>query len=430
MRFLRQYQITLVVYLLCSLFLFGCASNDNNNDINPPPSSNNDDSPPPDGDNDNELPPPEYVVYGLNFSCYTQPGQNPNMDTILSPEQIRGHLNIVAPYTEWVRLFGTTLGLEAAPPIAHSMGLFSAVGAWLDNVPATNETEMNNLITLAGAGYVDIAIIGSETLYRRDLDLDELIAYIELFQREVPDVPVTTAETYDVWIRNPELIDIVDVVAANFYSYWEGIHIDEAAAYVHSRYQLLVSEAGGKEVIVSEAGWPSDGDTILQAEPTPENAAFHFLNFVSWARAEGVNYFYFEAFDEPWKAAYEGPQGAHWGIWTSSGVIKDDMERVFNGETIPDNWTSPIDDCFPGGPGTPEITLTYIPPIGSEDDLEGRVRHVESNYYGIAVYIYVNGWWTKPYWADPVTTINCNGNFVTDIATSESDQPPPKLPPS
>ena len=431
MKVLRKYKITLVVCLLCFIFVTGRASSDDSNDnnkINPPPSSNNDDNSPPNGDHDdnpsqdgnngNELPPLEYMTYGLNFSCYTQPGQNPNMGTVLSPEHIRDHLNIVAPYTEWVRLFGTTLGLDTAPPIAHNMGLFSAVGAWLDGDPATNETEMDNLIALAKDGYVDLAIIGSETLYRQDLSLDELITYIEIFRQEVPDVPVTTAETYDVWIRNPELIDIVDVVSANFYSYWEGIHIDEAIAYIHSRFQLLVNEAGRKEVIVSEAGWPSDGETILQAEPTPENAAFHFLNFISWTRAEGIKYFYFEAFDEPWKAAYEGPQGAHWGIWTGNGLMKDDMKRVFDGETIDDNWTG---NCFPGGSGTPEITFTYTPPIGSDNDLEGQVRHVESALYGVVVYIYVNGWWTKPYWNDPVTTINCDGSFVTDITTDESD---------
>ena len=98
------------------------------------------------------------------------------------------------------------------------------------------------------------------------------------------------------------------------------------------------------------------------------------------------------------------------------------------GESSPETslWIEvdePSDDCFPDGPGTPEITFTYIPPIGSDDDLEGRVRHVESSSYGVSVYIYVNGWgwWTKPYWNDPVTTINCNGSFVTDITTGGLD---------
>ena len=285
-----------------------------------------------------------YQTYGLNFSPYTGPGQDPNRGTIISQSQIKSHLEMILSHTKWIRTFGSSLGMEHAAEIAHNLGLLTAIGAWLDGNNMTNDEEMQNLINAAKAGYVDLAIIGSETLFRGDLTLAELIDYIEWFQQEVPDVPVTTAETYDIWLKNLDLIDHVDVVLANYYSYWEGIHIDEAIAYVHSRHQRVVIKASNKDVIVSETGWPSDGETIGQAVPTPENAAYHFLNFVSWAQAEGVDYFYFEAFDEPWKADYEGPQGAHWGIWTKDGKMKDGMIRVFNGETIDDNWTG---ECTP-----------------------------------------------------------------------------------
>jgi exo-beta-1,3-glucanase (GH17 family) len=44
-----------------------------------------------------------------------------------------------------------------------------------------------------------------------------------------------------------------------------------------------------------------------------------------------ADYYYFEAFDESWKAAYEGPQGAHWGSWTQDGTLKPGMQAVFDG---------------------------------------------------------------------------------------------------
>jgi exo-beta-1,3-glucanase (GH17 family) len=244
--------------------------------------------------------------------------------------------------------------MEYAAEIANDLGLFTAAGAWLDSNDMTNDKELKNLISIAQAGFLDLAIIGSETLYRGDLNVEELIEYIEQFRLAVPSDLVTTAETYDVWLHNLQLIDYADIVLANYYPYWEGIHIDQAINFIHNRYQMVIAKANGKKVIVSETGWPSDGNTIGQAVTKGENAAFYFLNFVSWARAEGVDYFYFEAFDEPWKAKYEGPQGAHWGIWDKDGNMKDEMDRVFNGEIISDNWTS---DCFPGGSGIPEIEL-------------------------------------------------------------------------
>ncbi|HWQ50043.1 MAG TPA: hypothetical protein VN414_14085 [Methanosarcina sp.] len=42
--------------------------------------------------------------------------------------------------------------------------------------------------------------------------------------------------------------------------------------------------------------------------------------------------FYFEAFDESWKATNEGPQGVHWGIWDKDGNMKPGMEKILLGK--------------------------------------------------------------------------------------------------
>ncbi|MFQ5643577.1 MAG: hypothetical protein ACE5FQ_07745 [Thiogranum sp.] len=51
----------------------------------------------------------------------------------------------------------------------------------------------------------------------------------------------------------------------------------------------------------------------------------------------GLEYFHFESYDEAWRADYEGPQGAHWGVLDKNGNLKAGMERIFNGETVTDN---------------------------------------------------------------------------------------------
>ena len=66
--------------------------------------------------------------------------------------------------------------------------------------------------------------------------------------------------------------------------------------------------------------------------------------------------------------------------------------------------------------------LDYVPPYGSYDDLRGHVTCVTPNDYKVAVYIKVSGWWTKPYYASPLTTIQSDGTWTTDITTGGSDQ--------
>lgn len=70
----------------------------------------------------------------------------------------------------------------------------------------------------------------------------------------------------------------------------------------------------------------------------------------------------------------------------------------------------------------PRIELTHIPPWGSFENLEGRVYNVEPEKYRVAVLIRVRGaWWTKPFANSPLTVIQPEGTWVTDITTGGVD---------
>jgi exo-beta-1,3-glucanase (GH17 family) len=366
-----------------------------------------------------ECTPVTYKLHGLNFSPYMD-GQDPNLLSFISEEQLFQRVRIITPYTQWIRSFGSTHGLEETARIAREFNHKVAAGAWLSSDLSANALEMQNLIAAARNGQVDIAIVGSEVLLVGGLTEGQLLDYINQFKNAVPNVPVTTAEVYSVLLSHPAVISACDLIFVNYYPYWEGIDVNKAVAHLHAQHQEMVAKAGGKEVVVSETGWPSAGDQIGEAVPSLENSCFFLLNFVSWARTEEVSYFIFEAFDESWKALYEGPQGAHWGMWYKDGNLKECMEDIFKGITIEDNWTC---QEMPGGLGTPEIEFTYVPPYGSFDNLQGQVWHVAPADYKVAVYIRVGtGWWTKPSFASPLTDIYCQGNWICDITTGGIDE--------
>jgi exo-beta-1,3-glucanase (GH17 family) len=357
-------------------------------------------------------------VHGLNFSPYVD-GQDPNLGSNVDDAQLRTRMQIISARTNWIRTFGAGNGLERSGAVAHSLGLKAALGAWLSTDLAENEQQLANLIVAGQTGDADMLIVGSEVLLRGDLSEAALLDYINRVKQAVPGVPVAYADTYSVLLAHPGVIAAVDVVLANYYPYWDGADVNVAVASIHYWHGQVQAAANGRPVIVSETGWPSAGNTVGNAVPSPENAAFFFKNFVSWARATGADYFYFEAFDESWKAAYEGPQGAHWGIWDKDGNMKSGMDATFRGEAVPDNWSGV---SVPGGPGTPTIEFTYVPPRGSFNNLTGRVLHVSPFAYNVAVYIYVSGWWTKPTFASPLTPIQADGSWTTDITTGGIDE--------
>lgn len=265
------------------------------------------------------------MLYGVDFSPYLD-GQDPNQGAQVSKKQLKKRLRLLVPFTKWVRTFGTGNGQDLAGQLAHKFGLQIAMGAWLSRDLAANEREITTLIESAQAGKADLLVVGSEVLLRGDLTESQLIAYIERVKRAVPGLAVTTGEVYGVLLAHPDLIAAVDVVFVNIYPYWEGVAINNAINFLDSRYQQVKAAAGGKTVMISETGWPSCGNAVGGAVPSPQNAGLYFRQFVEWARAGGVAYFYFEAFNESWKARYEGPQGSCWGIWDQEGNLKPEMQ--------------------------------------------------------------------------------------------------------
>jgi exo-beta-1,3-glucanase (GH17 family) len=121
-------------------------------------------------------------------------------------------------------------------------------------------------------------------------------------------------------------------VLANIYPFWEGMALPRAVLQLQRSYQRLKAAAGGKDIMISETGWPTCGQPIGAAVPSAHNASVYFQHVVSWARDHGIALFYFESFDEPWKIKHEGRRGACWGIWDAAGAMKPGMQRVFDGE--------------------------------------------------------------------------------------------------
>tara|TARA_R110000868_G_scaffold37111_14_gene131599 strand:- start:6124 stop:7008 length:885 start_codon:yes stop_codon:yes gene_type:complete len=251
-------------------------------------------------------------IHGIGFSPYVE-GQEPGDQ--ITEDQIRRRMEIIKPYTKWVRSFSCTDGNELIPKIAHENGIKTLVGAWLGTDEEKNEKEIQALIKAAKAGYVDIAAVGNEVMYREDLSEEELLSFIARVKKELPDIPVSYVDAYYEFENRPAIVDACDVILANCYPYWEGCHIDYAFVYMKDMYNRAIKAAKGKRVIISEAGWPNKGDTFHGAVPSEENAIKYFVNTQVWSKSDDIEVFYFSSFDESWKTGTEGDVGAYWGLW-------------------------------------------------------------------------------------------------------------------
>jgi exo-beta-1,3-glucanase (GH17 family) len=257
-------------------------------------------------------------LHGICFSLY-EDGQGPGNE--IADEQIIRRLEILKPHTKWIRTFSSLDEHGRIAQFAKGLGFQTLVGAWLSGDTDKNDEEINGLIDLANAGFVDVAAVGNEVIYRKELEEAQLIDYINNVKQKI-DVPVGYVDAYYEFRDRPNISDACDVILANCYPFWEGCSAEYALIYMKDMYQEATKAAKGKKVIITETGWPSEGSSLGGANPSYSNYLKYFINSQLWSKDENVEMFYFSSFDESWKVDAEGDVGAFWGLWDKLEKLK------------------------------------------------------------------------------------------------------------
>ena len=132
-------------------------------------------------------------------------------------------------------------------------------------------------------------------------------------------VPITYADVWEYWLRNREIYDAVDFVTIHILPYWEDFPIRAkfAAAHVDAIRQQMAVAFPGKEILIGETGWPSEGRMREGALPSRTNQARVVSEILLLAKQESFRVNLIEAYDQPWKRQLEGTVGGYWGLFDS-----------------------------------------------------------------------------------------------------------------
>jgi len=200
-----------------------------------------------------------------------------------------------------------------APEIARKVGFngFIVMGIW----DPLSQQEWTN--ALSQAQFVDGFCIGNEGLgvrYGKN-ELEKRMAQL----RKITGRPVTTSEPIDAYISGSNrswLLSHSDWLFPTAHPYWASqVNPNEAVNWILTRHDYLAATTG-KVIIIKEAGFP-----IKSLAKAGNN---HQIEFFDALETSGVSFFYFEAFDQPWKYKFEGnPEiEAYWGLFDNEGTPK------------------------------------------------------------------------------------------------------------
>ena len=263
-------------------------------------------------------------LQSVSFAPY-RPGQSPLTRTFPTPDQIESDLKRLQGKVGAVRTYSAGENLETVPQRAGKYGLKVWHGAWLNDNEKENLEQINLLIDHANKykDTVERVIVGNEVLLRKDLTANQLRRYIRQVKQRVSQ-PVTYADVWEFWLRNPQLADEVDFITIHILPYWEDepIGLDRREPdgkltiekHLVDIYKKVQARFPDKKIVIGETGWPSDGRMRSDARPGRVEQVKFFSIFRSAADREKFDYNVIEAFDQYWKARQEGTVGAAWGL--------------------------------------------------------------------------------------------------------------------
>ena len=155
-------------------------------------------------------------------------------------------------------------------------------------------------------------------LLRGEMTTADLVAIIRSVKAQV-SVPVTYADVWEYWLQNREIYDAVDFVTIHILPYWEDVPVRAkfAAAHVDAIRKRMAVAFPGKEILIGETGWPSEGRMREGALPSRTNQARVVSEILGLAKSEKFRVNLIEAYDQPWKRKLEGTVGGYWGLFDS-----------------------------------------------------------------------------------------------------------------
>ena len=281
------------------------------------------------------------VLRGISYGPYRE-GQRPGGPDP-SEAEIREDLRILAERWQMLRSYGSPPPAETIVRLVreHEHPLKVMVGAWIapesrDGNPipahvAQNATQVREAIRIANA-YPDVVTavnIGNESQvfwsgHRTASEV--LIGYLRETRAAIQQ-PVTTADDYNFW-NKPESAAVaaeVDFLLLHAYAMWNRQQLDDAVEWTARVVGDIAAAHPDLRIVIGETGWATvldpdaSGDEATQIVGTAgeEEQRVFYEGFTAWAAQAEVPYFYFEAFDEPWKGG-EDPRGVekHWGLYT------------------------------------------------------------------------------------------------------------------
>lgn len=230
---------------------------------------------------------------GLLFSVGSLGYRGVNIGGCLTQEEWLGQFNIIKSWGfDSVRLFSSascdTIMRAAPAAIQANITLLAGIWAVPDANYASEKAAFLNAVQTFGTSYLAGVSVGSESLYRKEIDPNILASRVTDVKSTLPfqfeidfsdslgpaNVSVGCTDTWTSWVDpvNNAVISSIpcvqltdglasDMIIMNGFPYWQGSAIEGANTTFYQSYtatqNAIDAISSGKPIWVGETGWPT-----------------------------------------------------------------------------------------------------------------------------------------------------------------------------
>lgn len=216
---------------------------------------------------------------------------------------------------------GTTNSVISAIPAALDTKTTLLLGLWASSPQAQFDNEIAALkaaISTYGSDLAKAVVgisVGSEDLYRISVtglandplgvgqDPNTLVSYISQVRDAVKGtalsgVPIGHVDTWNAFVNgsNSAVISACDFLGLDEYPYYQTTDsngIENAKSLFFQAYDKVAGVAPGKQIWVTEAGWPVSGPKSGQAVASVDNAEEFWQDVACELESRGINFWWY-----------------------------------------------------------------------------------------------------------------------------------------
>lgn len=273
-----------------------------------------------------------------------------------SQNNVTRDIAVLSQLTNTIRLYGTDCNqtqmvIHAIRQLKLDKTVKIWLGVWQDKNATTNARQLRQMWDILDEYKSEPfkgLIVANEIIFREEMTTESLGNLLTEVRTNLTakgiSLPVATSDLGDK--LTPELARVSDDIMGNIHPFFAGVKAQDAANWTLSFWTNKASsfmKADKSKNIIAEIGWPTQGGTSCgdaKITSCPDKGSVAGINeantllqdWVCPALNDGTNYFWFSAFDEPWKSSFNEPGKD----WEDQWGLMDVNRNLKKGIKIPD----------------------------------------------------------------------------------------------